>query len=454
MVVGLRVGIFSFLFGIVITLGVVATAYASNQDLPPNILDPILSETHPWTLDSPFAMNADDFHLSWTTKPLADVSVQVEPDSIQWTRVRQIYVVPRGRLRVVAKGVTGGTVLVSGYTQPLSLGQDGNWVGEIPFGLISGFKNAVRVTLQRDEQVYSGELELHYSPKKQDPERFYVDHSCSPYDFHLKSMKQRPDSWMVISCRLSHVAGESSRTSSLEVFVLWDGEGSTIQLNSIPVQSQSASLWTFRFRSEPGVFNLKSKDQEVELTYRIPKIDHRIHLGLGVGPYAYTYESLNHSVHSVAALATLYGSLSLGEGLKLVTFDATVLHERFSSDWGMYFMIEQNRLFDERVLIRLLLGGHLIGYKYDDSFRSALSFPQGVEIVFSDFIKTQYNLSLGAFLYPRISDVSYNNIWIRWGPPSFFIEYNYISWTQPANNEVVYSRSHGISFGIPLFSAW
>ncbi len=423
------------------------------NEIPHSLPQAILSETHPFVLDDPAPFQADDFEIEWLGQKESSVHAFIEKNSIQWTRVREVYVLPQGRVRIEAKKMSQGVVEYSGFSQPFSQEESSDrFSAAIPVALVSGEENPIKLKFYRQGKLVQRKLVIRFKPKKQNERLVLFDPSCSPFDLKVTQNQLKSSSWIFVSCRFTHLKSTDYRTSSLELYVYWDQVGQSIRMNQVPIKSTRESLWTLRLQSQPGAVSLVSEDQKqsVRLAYQIPEENHRGFLGAGIGPYAYTFTDPLNPVESIAPVATLYGAFSVGEGMRIVTFNALVLHERFSTDWGVFFMIEQNLFLDQRISLRLLLGGHVLGFFFRDSFRIDPAFPQGVELVFSDFLKRRYQLSMGAFLYPKIKGTSYNNLWLRWGPPEFFIEYNYISWTRPIQSEILYSRSHGISVGIPI----
>ena len=149
-------------------------------------------------------------------------------------------------------------------------------------------------------------------------------------------------------------------------------------------------------------------------------------------------------------MLTLYGSYFITESLRLVSFGAMTLDSHLTTDLGVYINTEYLKFLDRRVVINLLLGAHAIGFSTLGQYYLRIGVPQGVEILFFDFLKKGYNLNTGFFIYPLISGVSYYNVWLRWGSGSLFGEFNYISWDQPVNDQAFHSDSAGISVGIPI----
>jgi hypothetical protein len=130
-----------------------------------------------------------------------------------------------------------------------------------------------------------------------------------------------------------------------------------------------------------------------------------------------------------------------------VYFNAAVLHHLGSMDQGLYLWLEQFRIFDERVSMHLLLGANLLVYARHGGVAARVSAPQGVELITRDVLGRGKNLTLGAFIYPKINQRSYYNIWLRWGSQDMFGEVNYIEWQEPHGGGASKSRALGLSFG-------
>src|SRR5262249_29252428 len=85
-----------------------------------------------------------------------------------------------------------------------------------------------------------------------------IDPSCSRYGvtavqtLPLEGKPLDQADWIYIGCRLVGSEAREHRTASLEVFVLWDGAGKSIQVEGIETPESSASVWLLRMRAKPG----------------------------------------------------------------------------------------------------------------------------------------------------------------------------------------------------------
>ena len=282
----------------------------------------------------------------------------------------------------------------------------------------------------------------------------FYDSSCSRFGFTAQGSAQgtRARGWAYVGCRVAQVQGRDGRTSSLEAWVFWDGVGQDLLVGGARAPSASASVWPLRLRSEPGAIQLAvpGGGDEMTLRYSVADSFHLGSLGLGVGPYWDHYSGNGEENSTAAPVVTLYGSYFVTEELRLVSFGAATLDNHFTTDFGLYVSTEYTRFLDRRFVVNLLLGAHAIGFASQGQYYLRVGVPQGVELSFTDFLAKGRNLTGGFFLYPLINGVSYYNIWLRWGSPRLFGEFNFISWDEPLGSRNIHSDSAGFSVGFPL----
>jgi hypothetical protein len=354
--------------------------------------------------------------------------------------VSEVLVVPRGRLRVAAKAGETGQLRSAGFSQ--------SWSGDgvIPVALLPG--RETEVIVQRAGQTLRGRIGIQFSG----PATALIDSSCSPHRVSVVPQGGWKDGWIYVGCRLTYGKESSDHPATLATYVYWSG-ADKLSVDGVETPAHVDSVWALQLRSRPGEVELRSRERSVKLAYRIPDKLHIASIGVGIGPYAYAFETSTGGgdAHTVAPLVTLYASYFLTEGLRVVLFDAMALNRSYFSDIGLYLNVEQVRTVDRRLSLNLLLGAHVIGFRADDQFRLPFSAPQGFELIYRDFLGRNRNISAGSFLYPPIQGRSYYNVWLRWGTPSVFAEFNYISWREPLDGSPVRSRSAGVSIGFPLF---
>jgi hypothetical protein len=423
--------------------------HAEFHELPPSLVPVVLSETVPAAFN-PTPFEAADFAVEWIGPALPGVSVSLGERSLEWVRVADVVVLPRARLVVSAQGIRNGLVTNAGFSQPFQMrGQEG--YAAIPVALISGDQNPVEITL---DNARKGKLRFVFKPRKAEAaSQIAFDTSCSPWRVKATEIKfTNPNQWIYVGCRLVHVQGEKYPTTSLEMFVYWDGAGNTLKVNGNNISESSDGIWPLRVRSG-GPVTLTSAGGSVSIAYGIPERDRYAFLGLGIGPYTYKFETTKGTINSVIPLTTIYASYFITEYFRLVAFDATAIYNQWYTDFGLYMYTMSLRTLDNRLTMSLLLGAHTLVFPANGQTYVRPSAPQGIEFIYRDAFKKAHNISLGAFLYPQISGRSYSNIWLRWGSSSLFVELNYLSWREKIgvpDEEPVYTKSVGISVGIPI----
>lgn len=451
-------------------------AHSGTFQLPPNLLPEVVSETSPlaWALDG---MYQEDFEVKWVKNTIPGASARFVSESIEWVRVYDLFVIPRARLRIKISQIQQAVVTYFNKNQvfaPLSIEHKREKRGtikdshiessaEIPVVLFSSQSNRIRVVAQINGKVFEDELVIKFSPKrtKEPVTRNYIDSSCSPYKIEvtideLKGPRQ-DSSWSYTTCRMVYTHAAIGRVPNLEIFVLWDQNSQELLLNGLPSHSNSDSIWAFSNRTKPGQFVLESKKQgALKITYRVNETLNLAFLGVGVGPYQYEFDAQNLNTKTWAPVVTLYGSYFISDNIRFIGFNATAVNPNYFSDTGFYVNTESFRVFDRRVSLSLMLGAHAIVFKTTQGKEWKWGAPQGAEIIFRDLFKRGYNGSAGAFILPRINGKSYTNAWIRWGNPSLFGEFNYISWEEPLVDigSRAFSRSIGVCVGFPIARFW
>lgn len=433
-------------------------AFCGTFQLPASLLPEVVAETSPlaWALDD---MRLEDFEVKWVKNTIPGASAKFVLESMEWVRVYDLFVIPRARLGIKIPGIQQGTVSYFNKNQVFAPTSSES-SSEIPVALFSSQLNRIRVVVQRNGKIIEDELVIKFLPKtsKQPVTRNYIDSSCSPYkiDVKLKESKtpRQESSWSYTTCRMVYTHASIGRVPNLEIFVLWDQNSQDILLNGIPTHANSDSIWAFSNRTKPGHFVLESRNQgTLQFSYRVNETLNLAFLGIGIGPYHYEFDAQNLNTSAWVPLVTLYGSYFISDSIRFTGFNATAINKNYFSDTGFYVNTESFRIFDRRVSLSLMLGAHVILFKTKDGNEWKWGIPQGVEIIFKDFFKRGYNGSTGAFILPRINGKSYTNAWIRWGNPSLFGEFNYISWEEPLEKSIgnrAFSKSIGICIGFPI----
>lgn len=272
---------------------------------------------------------------------------------------------------------------------------------------------------------------IKFKPRKELKNHVYFDSSCSPFQLKL-NQAQIEHSWVMVTChRINNETDRGTKPAVLTT-VIWENE-------------VEGTLTHFTLDSEKTKKTFQGKSQDsFELEAKIAPIFHPLGVSAGIGPYSNRNE--------VKAFATLYASYYFNDALKVASFGALPFRSNPEVDWGFYLVMEQFRGIDERVSLNLLLGAHVLSYVPSSGVRSsAMSGPQGVELIFRDLFATNQNFMIGGFFYPEIKDRSYVNAWVRYGSNQYFLELNFIEWHEPKPE--FYSKSFGLSVGFPLFRA-
>ena len=442
-------------------------AWSGTFQLPTSLLPEVVAETSPlaFALEG---MTLEDFELKWVKNSIAGATAKFASESLEWVRVYDLFVIPRARLGIKIPQIQQGVVTYFNKNQvfaPLSNeAPNSGSSSEIPIALFSSELNRIRVVVQRDGKTIEDELVIRFSPKrsKQPVTRNYIDSSCSPYKIDVKldesKVQRQASSWSYTTCRMVYTHAAIGRVPNLEIFILWDQGSQELLLNGLPTHSNSDSIWSFSNRTKPGQFTLQSKTQgALQIGYRVNETLNLAFLGVGIGPYQYEFDVQKLNTRSWAPVVTLYGSYFISDSIRLIGFNASAVNSNYFSDTGFYVNTESFRAFDRRVSFSLMLGAHAILFKTSAGNELKWGVPQGAEIIFRDLFKRGYNGSAGAFLLPKINGKSYTNAWVRWGNPSLFGEFNFISWEEPLEKDIgarAFSRSIGFCVGFPIARFW
>lgn len=427
-------------------------AHAFIHEVPPDLAHEALSEAVP-TAFAPSAATVEDYSLEWSGPAIPGVKFSLEKGTLEWVRVGDLLVLPRARVWIEADSIDGGRVEISGFSYALTV--SGSQASQkFPVALISGPENVISLQIKRDSKVFNGHFTVRFSPRSPGLTGVFFDSSCSPYSLRQESVADQPlkNSWAYVGCRMVRTQLSSYTASTLEVLVLWDGVGQQVQMGGVTVAAKPSTLWQVRAQAGSSPIELKARDQVLRIGHSVPEKQAQAFLGAGIGPYTYTFLDSADNVTEGAPVATLYGSYFLTENARIVMFNATTVHRRWNTDLGLYVNYESSKLLDNRISVNFLLGAHVIGFKAFNTTFFRFGAPQGFEFIFRDAGFKKSNVGLGGFLYPPISGKSYYNLWLRWGGPRFFGEINYIGLAERIDDaHRIYSRSLGLSFGMPLF---
>jgi hypothetical protein len=415
-------------------------AFGAILSLPGSLTQETLSETLP-TAFAPGPWEAEDFQVEWVKGPVAGIEAVLEPESLQWVRVADVLALPRARL-ILRKSAGGppitGRVTSGGFSQDFAGGEE---LAKIPVSLLEADDNKITVTAGESKR----DLRVVFRPRVFDhpATNVGIDASCSRYGVKAELQNPALPSLIEIGCRFVETEGAAHRTSTLEILVSWNGAHQIVAPAILP------GLWAFRERPSQEPLVIANGAEKLSISYSIPGNFHYGSLGGGLGPYIFDFNDPGSQYRVATPTLTLYGSYFLTEGSRLVAFGLATFNEHMTADFGVHLNTESLRTLDRRLAINVMLGAHIIGYKFGGSYVVHPGAPQGVEVIYSDAFARGKNLSLGGFVYPEIDGKAYYNLWIRWGS-STFLELNYIAWKDLVGQAQIFCRDVGISLGMPL----
>jgi len=430
--------------GGLLALVLASVASAQPAGLPRSPAAEALAEPMPFTFHVA-DFTTEDFTVDRTEGDAGPV-VKIESGSLQWVRGTRLLALPRAVLTVSAEGVDRGVVSYAGFNHSLHL-KGAVASAELPVVLLSGAGLPIRVQTQTRGVQHVSVFAIRFAPRANQRGRVIFDSSCSPFGLGVRGGALPDDSFLEVSCRLVQTAHEDRSTPTLELYLLWDNAGPGVVVDGAQVAPTLESMWTYRVNTAPGEIKLAARGAELTLEYHVPERLHDGFVGLGLGPYYYTLKDNAVDVEGQISLLTVYAGYTLNPAARIVYFNATTLDRQGYSDNGLYFWFEQARMFDQRFSLNLLLGANVLIYRRDDAAVVRVGVPQGFELVFRDFLGVNYNLTAGAFIYPKILGRSYYNAWLRWGTPALFGEINFIDWREPHADAPSQSRSIGLTFG-------
>jgi hypothetical protein len=396
-------------------------AYAGELGLPDSLAASALSETRPGAR-TPFDLKPETYTFRWTNAALDDVTLTLQPDSVDWVRTSEVLVVPTARLEVVGQNISAGTVQASGFQQAMTIeGSQGRV--EIPIALLTGAYNPIRVSIVRDGVPLSGTATLRHETKG--APLIARDTSCSKHWLTWTTTGDFAGDWIFLGCREAQVRGEGGRTSSLEIYALWDGPAglTTAGVTSGPTLTNT---WTYRLRHTPGTLTLTDEDRdELKLSYRIRKRSHNGVMGLTLGP---AISPTADGALTASGFLRPHLILRVDERSRAVFFDALFVNEEgWINDIGGYYGSPLLSLADDRIRVSSLLGAHLQTYAVEDKTVVRYSFPQGIDIHIPDAVLPSWWLRAGGFIQPKVGQSAYYQAYVRYGPMSY-LEVNYTSW--------------------------
>jgi hypothetical protein len=464
----------SLFLGIVLGCLAHEDAHAATHRLPESLAYEALSDTVPFVF-SPAPFEAVDFAPYWIDSPLSGVTLSLAENSIEWVRVAELVLVPRGRLRIDFPSGVVGSVESEGFFHLSNTKQGSmeNGAIELPVALLgTATQYHLKVTVRKPglEKPLVSRVGIRFKGERFPVEqRVLVDRTCSPSRFEWIEQSLSADEWVYIGCRFVVGWGEKHQVGSLETYVLWSstrdavlgGESSSLRWNEHSLEPILPGLYAMRLWSKPGYVSLmngrelggkEATPSKLQYRYSLSDRFHNGFLGAGVGPYDYQFASSETLSSGTRPLLTVYGGFFLSDPMRIVFFNATAFDRNYFSDTGLYLNLDQFTALDGHFAFKLLLGMHALAFPANGVNQTNFSLPQGFEASFKDLGGRNRNLLAGAFIYPKINDRSYYNVWVRWGSSRFFGEFNYIKWSELADEQLFECSSIGLSFGGHLWS--
>ena len=434
-------------------------ALAGQLELPGGLAPQVLSETLPGAWP-PFPMDVDDWGFDWEGAPIDGVHVTLSPGSVEWVRVSDVLVLPRARLIVDVDSGSGGTVAVSGYTQPLAPTKDGHLQGELPIALSSNSIDAIRLQVAAGGKDLEGAMVLRFAPKKPGLKIGY-DTSCSPEQVTIDASgldaRTADTSWMYLGCRYVLARNHGHAESSLEVLTVWDGIDQSLTIGGSPVPSGPEDVWPLRLASAPGHTTLGLGGSSVSLSWKVPAVAHLGRFGVTLGPMLWV-RSISRDTTVVSSDSafllspTFYATYALSEKARVVLGDTfSPRWGEFSNDFGAYYSTEAAQLLDTRVSFNTLLGAHMSVFQAQGKVWVRVGFPQGADFVIHDVGRRGLDAQLGGFLFPLVGNKFYANAFVSYGTARWFGQASLVSWEEPLKTNYVNESSLTFSVGTTLF---
>jgi hypothetical protein len=430
----------------------VPRASAQAGALPRSLARAALDEAQPFSFE-PLGLRVEDFTLAAETAVSAGLQARFVPGSLRWVRVSPFLIVPRALVSIElepAPSALAGVVRYAGFAHPLRV-REGKARAELPVALLAARSLPLVVEL-RDPAgaTRSMSYRLRFTPRPAQRAGVAFDSSCSPFAPRVLTGAPAPDSFLYVGCRLVHGGAGDGKHATLELMLIAAFAGDDLRIEGVPAAARSDELFTARIDAAAQGVSVQVRGHSLALAFRIPPRLYDGFLGAGFGPYLQWYEEDGYTMRAPLALLTLYAGYSFSATTRVVYFNATALHRRGFADNGLYLWLEQGRFIDQRMSFNLLLGANLLVFSRAEVPRVRVSAPQGFELIARDIFGRGRNATFGAFLYPKLFDRSYYNLWLRWGTAALFAEINFIAWEEPGGKTGVSSQSLGLTFGTPI----
>jgi len=395
--------------------------------------------------DTRIRLQANDFKIQLQLKKNIPTKVVLKKGSIEWIRIEEVVLTPRGRVAIYFKG-HAKNFSIHYRGKSINMMQENEFaytefhVSLFDTDKIKLFHKGVNIGfISFYAKSYAKVKDLKHKTQ-------LIDYSCSRNDIKIKGLEGE---YMTVGCRTHRVGKFGNEKPMLEV--LWNSA-------NYKLLDKSKAPYIAKFMSsrpvEIDVINQFNEIKTLSITARIPKRMHRLVTAYGFGPYAFetsftssegdAREKYNEPM--VPALM-FYFNYKISTGTSIRGFDAAVWQKSTFNNAGIYLANDIAVVLDNKLTFTTLLGMQYLHFKFDADHASINEplFPQGIEFLYKHaFDIENYIVSGGLFLSPSES-VTYQNIWIRWGK-NYFWELNYIAWGEAGFD----AKMWGLSIGFPL----
>ncbi len=417
-------------------------------ELPRSLSRAALAEGVPGGL-SPVDFDTDDFALVPAPGQDPTIRARLERGSLRWVRVADRILVPRALASIETGAITAGAVEHGGFSHPLVI-EAASAHAEVPVALLSAGGETLHVETRQGARRATATFVVRFRPRASRAGKVLIDMSCAPSGVTVRRGQIPGDSWLYVGCRTVRTAHADRKSATLELYLLWDHVGSSIEVDGMPRTPSSDGLIFARVSTRPGEIALSARAQTLTLAYFVPDPLHAAFAGAGLGPALYSLEGPLSSAHTVVPLLTLYAGYSFDPETRLVYFSALAGQQRGYVGQGLYLWIEQFRAFDDRLSLNLLLGANMLLYRRGARAVTRVAAPQGVELILRGLAGANHNLTVGGFVYPDLGGSVYYDGWLRWGSTRLFGELNFLYWREPHSTGSTQSQTLGLSLGMPL----
>jgi hypothetical protein len=438
----------------------------SAQVADSNLIDESLSDSLPLAF-MPFALRTEDFKVEVDNPEIlkAKVEISLVANSVQWSRVEDMFVLPRSLLQVKTPVGVTGILRANVAVTPLLLKEDGSYWAQTLVSLVQTPLSELMLEINDHGRLIRSKMRL-VPVKSGIPGPIVFDVSCSRRPLEVTESHIPSGQWVYIACRPLEVAKEGSLAQTQEFYILWSGKSSPLVVNGqslTSLNSEGLGLWEVMAPPGATTWNIRHDLQGSEgfnlKSFASEEIHHGV-FAVGLGPYNMYFNGGGQSYNGISELTSLYGSYLLSEFSRVIYFAEVAATPQLFSDYGLYIEFESSRILDRRLSFNLLLGIHGAAFFASSNYTGTnLSYnghvdgPQGFELVYTDPHLPMQSISTGAFIEPSINVNSYYNVWLRWSFAKYFVEINYINWVQNLD-QLYQSSATGITVGTPIFRFW